>query len=560
MRWSILQREFSVITLHMTQKILRLPENVVNQIAAGEVVENPASIVKELIENSIDAGACRIAVEINGGGQQLIRIEDDGCGMDREDAVASIERHATSKIRSVDDLSSLATMGFRGEALAAIAAVSQFEMMTATQWEATRIVVEGGRTASVEPCARNRGTTIWIRSLFYNVPARKKFQKSVSANASQVKRTVEALSLAHPEIGFSLISQGKKIIETVGTNGEGKWKRRVEETIEPYEHEIHFEKEGIRIYGFAAAPEKAMANRSGQHLFINRRFVFSPLISRAVKEGFATRIDTASHPAFVLYIEISPDQVDVNVHPQKKEVRFQNEGMIFRLVQDAVSSAFSALPFSPVFPTDSAFSFYDRPIPSLPWEAPSAEFRSFVSKEEPKLDLIYPERILVVSGNFLLLQKEGLVLIDLRAAHARVLFESLAVEKGASQALIWPLEIELGRGDHQDCVHALNRMGIECRLLGEKTLAVDALPPFLEAADFPLFFANWKEGKEIGTAATRFCRGLKKSYSLEEAERLWRRLQGCSDRCYDPSGHPIWIEIKDSDFEKLMAKKSCYEN
>jgi len=538
----------------MFRKILRLPETVVNQIAAGEVVENPASIVKELIENSIDAGACRIAVEINGGGQQLIRIEDDGCGMGREDAMASLERHATSKIRTVEDLSSLATMGFRGEALAAISSVSQFEMMTGTGAEAIRIAAQGGRIESAEPCARNRGTTIWVRSLFFNVPARKKFQKSASANASQVRRTVESLSLAHPEIAFSLISQGKKIIEVIGSNSEGKWKRRIEEIegIISCDHEIGYEKEGIRIWGFAASPEKALLNRSGQHLFINRRPVFSPLISRAVKEGFATRIDTSSHPVFALFIEISPDQVDVNVHPQKKEVRFQNEGQIFRQIQEAVSASFlTPVPETTGFSlSNPSFSFRD-----LPWESPlpTQEILPFAANDEPRLEFAYPERALAISGHYLLLQKEDLLLIDLRAAHARILFESLSIEKGSAQALMWPLEIELKRGE-EECIAELNQMGIECRLLGEKWMAVDALPPFLDPAQFPLFFAQWKEGKEIGPAACRFCRGMKKQYSLEEAVVLWRRLQQCSDGRSDPLGNMIWTTVKEADLEKLMAK------
>ncbi len=532
----------------MTKSILKLPEIVINQIAAGEVVENPSSIVKELIENSIDAGASRISIEINGGGQQSISIDDDGCGMSYEDALASIERHATSKIKTAEDLSTLATMGFRGEALAAIAAVSHFEMATSNGREATCLRVEGGRFEGAEPCARNRGTTISIRSLFFNVPARKKFQKSAASNALQVKRAVESLALAHPEIAFSYVSQGKKILETAGKNG----KQRIEEILGSFEHEIQFEQGDVRIWGFAASAENAILNRSGQHVFINRRAIFSPLISRAVKEGFATRIDASSHPVFVLFIEMPPDQIDVNVHPQKKEVRFQNEGKMFRLVQEAVSSTLTAMASPAPFPS---FSFQDAP--QFPWEAPfTPEIRPFIASDEPKFDFIYPDRFLAICGNFLLLQNEGLLLVDLKAVHARLLYESLAVEKQPAQALMWPLEIEIGRSlENLDCAEALNRIGIECRMVGEKTLAVDALPPCLEAGDFPDFFAKWQEGMEVGALAARFCRGLKKIYSLDEAQMLWRQLQKCKDLRYDPIGNPIWTEIDCNDLERWMAKK-----
>ena len=537
----------------MAQKIYKLPSSVINQIAAGEVVENPASIVKELIENSIDAGARRISVEIQGGGLQSICIEDDGCGMSREDALLSLERHATSKIRVFDDLSQLATMGFRGEALAAVAAVSQFEMKTRAENEPSgiRLLSEGGQIGNVEPCARNRGTTLFVRSLFYNVPARKKFQKPAGANAAFVKRTVETIALAYPEIGFSLSSNGKLVLDV----NPSKNKTRIEVILGSYEHEISFQKEEIRIWGFAASALKTSSNRGGQYLFINRRPVFSPIVSKAVKEAFGTRIDTASHPQFVLFLEMPPEQVDVNVHPQKKEVRFQNESFISHSFQEAVSSAFSSFPFemSAALPS---FSFQES---SLPWESfpkslPEFEPSLIEEKKQETLDLLYEDKPLFLFGPFLLLQKEVLLLVDLRAAHARILYEMLSQKQKTSQSLIWPIEIELEKGE-EVCLEELHGMGIECRLLGEKTLAVDALPPFLDAAYFPLFFKNWKRGKDIKGSATHVCRNASKKYSMEEAQLLWQRLQQCSDRKYDPSGNPIWAEMKETDFDNLLRKK-----
>lgn len=515
----------------MAQKILRLPEAVINQIAAGEVVENPASIVKELIENSLDAGASQISVDVVAGGQQLIRIEDDGSGMSREDALLSLERHATSKIRSVEDLEALGTMGFRGEALAAISSVSHFEMKT-SDGNGTRILAEGGKIVKVEPCARNRGTTIEVRSLFYNVPARKKFQKSVGANSAQVTRVVETIALAHPQVAFILNGQ---------EFGAAGWKERVEEILGLHEHEVKSDS----ISGFVAAPSKAMSTRTGQYLFINRRPIFSPLVAKAVKEAFGTRIGEHAYPRFVLFLEISPDAVDVNVHPQKREVRFRDESFIFRLVQETVSKVFAA---PVVFETPISFS--EPPSFSLAEEflSPSLPISA------PTLDFVFHDRPLAVIGSYLLLQKEALVMVDLRAAHARLLYESLQFEKGGSQALLFPLEVEILKGE-ESMVDRLNEAGIECRLLN-RTLVVDALPPFLEAGQFPQFLNCWREGKKLEQIAARFCRSQQKVYSLDEASLIWRKVQRCKDAQYDPLGKPIWVVVKEEELWNLFGSKN----
>lgn len=524
-------------------KVARLPENVINQIAAGEVVENPASIVKELVENSLDAGARRIAVEIKGGGLQLVRVEDDGCGMEKEDALLALERHATSKIRSIDDLETLGTMGFRGEALAAIAAVSHFELKTSAGGEATRIAVDGGLVSAVEICARNQGATVEVRSLFYNVPARKKFQKSTGSCTAAVVKAVETIALAHPEIYLSLLCDGKSVVDARPAGP----KERVEEIAGRQDREVFFEKDGFVVRGFLSAPEKAGQTRLGQHLYINRRPIFSPLISKAVKQGFGTRIEEKSHPAFVLFLEIPPSCVDVNVHPQKKEARFREEAKIFRLFEEAVGSAFGGMP-------EFAAPFTFSPLPefSLAEEIPLMELQF----SAPSLPLSFPERILGLAGRYLLLQKERWILVDLRAAQARVLFEAMQEKKETPQALIWPLEIELSReeaAEGERIAEDLKEMGIEARFLGPRTLAVDALPSVLGAADFPLFFAAWKEGKKLPASIARFARTAKRDFTLEQASLIWSRLKACKEPLYDPSGKKTFRELAEADLEKLLA-------
>jgi DNA mismatch repair protein MutL len=299
------------------------------------------------------------------------------------------------------------------------------------------------------------------------------------------------------------------------------------------------------ISGFIGAPSKAMQTRVGQYVFINRRPIFSPLISKAVKLGFGTRIAEHSYPRFVLFLEVAPDSVDVNVHPQKKEARFRDEGKIFNLVQRAVESSFAPLPtFS------ESISFTPPPAYSFEETFPTLSFKA----AEEELALTYSDRLLTIVGGYLLLQKEHLILVDLRAAHARVLYESLKYEKGASQALIWPLEIELARGE-EERAERLSELGIECRIL-KRTLVIDALPPFLDAAHFPDFFASWQAEKKIERVAARFCRVVKRSYSMDEANLLWRQLQKCSDPLYDPLGNTIWVEMKEDKICTLFASKS----
>lgn len=519
----------------MAQKIFKLSQIVINQISAGEVVENPASIVKELIENSLDAGATAIHVEIEGGGLELIRVEDDGCGMSYEDALLSLERHATSKLQNIDDLQSLTTMGFRGEALAAISSVSRFELIS-SDGNATKIICEGGRIEKAEPCARNRGTTIEVRSLFFNTPARRKFQKSPSACAAAVRRTVETLILAHPDIAFTLKVHGKTTIKVQPAS----WKERISEILGRLEHEIELQGSGFSISGLVAAPSKAMINRSGQYLYINKRPIFSPFIARAVKEGFGTRIAEHDFPPFVLFLEIPPDEVDVNVHPQKKEARFREESKIYKAILQAVSASFVPVPsfqeplsFNPPAP----FSFTQTPFPSFSLAETALE-----------LDIEFAEQVLTVFASYLLLRKENLILVDLKAAHARVLFESFQEEQKGVQTLIWPLEID---GCDEETADVLNGFGIECRLLG-KRLVVDALPALLEPAHFQSFLTLLREGKKLSHVTSNYCRSLKKNYSMDEAFQLWRLLQKCQDRIYDPIGNAIWTELQENDLERII--------
>lgn len=535
----------------MGSQISLLSETVINQIAAGEVVENPASAVKELIENAIDAGSTQIDIEIEEGGLERIQIEDNGSGMDRIDAVLCLKRYATSKLQTVDDLFELRTMGFRGEALAAIASVSRLLLKTATDKEATCIIAEAGAVQSIEPCARGRGTTLEIRSLFYNVPARREFQKSASANTAQVVRTVETLALAHPEINFSLTSQGKVLLRTDATDWVGRIKEILGEDLLSQGIEIASFTPPFRLFGYLAPALHAKKTRLSQYFFLNRRALFSPLISRAVKEGYGTRLSEGLYPTFVLYLEAPPTDFDINVHPQKKEVRFKNEKQIFALIQNAVHQALMGpLPVAgePMLLAEDLPSF----SPQVTWN-----FRSDLPSHESALFEPTFHSLAVVGSYFLLQEEGGLRLVHLEAAYARLLFDSLSKKQTAQQAqgLLCPIEIPLTRDEKEfveEWLVEFEKMGISGRLIGKKTVAIDALPEWLPAEDFIPFFALWKEKKDLPTAIHHFSQGVKRKYSLIEAAHLWKTVQKCTNPHISPTGERISTILKSEELRRLF--------
>ena len=513
------------------KKIRRLSENSINQIAAGEVVENPASVIKELIENSLDANASHIVIRIEKGGQELIEIEDDGDGMGPEDAVISLERHATSKIQSADDLNQLSTLGFRGEALAAITSVSQFEIKTFDGTEGTHIIGAGGIVEEVIPVARNRGTTIAIRSLFYNTPARKKFQKSIASNTAQVSKVVEILSMANPEVAFTYISQG----ETIYSLEKESRKERVERLLGPFEY---FSEQG-KFWGLFGAPALAKTQRRSQFLFINKRPVFSPLISKAVQTAYGMRLENNRYPAFTLFLELEPHHFDINVHPQKKEIRFSKESALFSQVEAFVSKVFSPKSLEERKPI-----FFD-PIPNFVL----SDFPK-VKKEERQSPFAFELKAvpLTVFDRFFLYEKEGLFVMDLQKASARIFFEEVGEKKGQSQSLLIPLEIE----EDPDLIPSLEKMGFECRQISHKKVAIDALPSRVDPEDLEIFISSWKEGKKLEDLSCRYFLRAKKRYALDEALHIFEILQKCTDSDFDPLGNRIWKKVLPSDLESLI--------
>ncbi|MBM6828511.1 DNA mismatch repair endonuclease MutL [Anaerotignum lactatifermentans] len=326
------------------QKIQLLDQKTINKIAAGEVVESPKSVVKELTENAMDAGASTVTVEIREGGTSYIRVTDNGCGIPKDQVKEAFLRHSTSKLSQIEDLEHIFTMGFRGEALASIAAVAQVEMTTKTKDEemGTLIQISGGEVKTIQDVACTEGTTVVVQNLFYNVPARRKFLKKPATESSYVSDLMNKLALGHPEMSFCYINNGASILHTSG-NGDGRasvfyvYGKEAANAM----MEISYAKGDYRVTGLIGKPELSRGNRNYENLFINGRFIKNSIVSSAVEDAYKTRIMIGKFPVYVLNLEVDPSLVDVNVHPAKLEVRFKNDDEVYDFFYDAISSAFS---------------------------------------------------------------------------------------------------------------------------------------------------------------------------------------------------------------------------
>ena len=331
-------------------KIRVLADHVANQIAAGEVVERPASVAKELIENSIDAGANRIIIEIEAGGRKLLKVSDDGEGMVRDDAILAFERHATSKIRVTDDLAAIGTLGFRGEALASIASVARVELTTCVEGAsaATRVIIDGGRMRDVKDAAHPRGTTIAVRDLFFNIPARRKFLRSEATETFHLTNLVTHYALAHPEIAFTFVNNGREVVRAAPAKDlrERAYQIFGEEFLENLLVVNGGESQVARVSGFVSAPRDRRTSRDSQYLFVNRRFVRDRMIGRSLSEGYRSILPHGVYPAALLFVETPLEEVDVNVHPAKTEVRFRRQAAVADAVREAVRSALASAGYS----------------------------------------------------------------------------------------------------------------------------------------------------------------------------------------------------------------------
>ena len=361
-------------------KIRVLADHVANQIAAGEVVERPASVAKELVENSIDAGATRVTIEIEAGGRRLLKVADDGEGMVRDDAVLAFERHATSKIRETSDLGAIGTLGFRGEALASIASVARVELLTFAEGSnaGTRVTIDGGRMRDVKDAAHPRGTTIIVRDLFFNIPARRKFLRAEATETYHLTNLVTHYALAHPEIAFTFVNNGREVLRAAPAKDlrERAYQIFGEEFLENLLEVNGGEPQIARVTGYVSAPRDRRTSRDSQYLFVNRRFVRDRMIGRSLSEGYRSILPHGVYPAALLFIESPLEEVDVNVHPAKTEVRFRRQAAVADAVREAVKNALASAGYEAQdrIATASAAVSSTVAIPAMPPPQPRIDF------------------------------------------------------------------------------------------------------------------------------------------------------------------------------------------
>lgn len=470
-----------------------LEQAVAERIAAGEVVERPASVVKELIENSLDAGATQVVVEVAGAGIDLIRVGDNGSGMDADDLRLSVRRFATSKIAAADDLQQVRTFGFRGEALPSIAAVSHLEITSAPAGavEALRLRLTGGTAAREETAGAPAGTTVTVRRLFYNTPARRKFLKSPSREFALVVDTVNRLALAHPAVAFRLIHQGGEVVRYPA----GRDDDRMAAVLGPDTYErteaLHEVVGDLVISGRLGRPELARATRRHQYCFVNRRTVQSRMLTGAIEHAYHQLLPVGRFPIFAVFIDLSPDRVDVNVHPRKVEVRFDDDHQVFGAVSRAVRAALRAVPLIRTADTPQIAVTPEAGLVPLPL----SDATTFTGVAEPTVvsstGRLPAMRLLgQLHGTYLLAQSDGgMVVIDQHAAHERVLYERLLRKRtrgaGDSQVLIAPVTVTLEPGDAglvEAHGQALADLGFHLEPFGDRTVLIRAVPGGLDVS------------------------------------------------------------------------------
>jgi len=662
-------------------RIRLLPELVANQIAAGEVIERPASVVKELVENSLDAQAARVTVEIQAGGRSLVRVADDGLGMSRDDALLCLERHATSKIRRIEDLAAIATMGFRGEALPSIASVSRFTLTTREREsqspEGTQLVVSAGKILAVKAAGSAPGTTVEVRQLFFNLPARRKFLRTEPTESAHIQHYLTLAALAFPEVAFTFQKDGRLVWQLPALKSGGDTPARLaalrqrlralyggEQALLPVdfsavirswepaeEAPVTYQAPGtparplaesnFHLWGFIGAPGVSRLTRQDQHVFVNRRPVENRGLNFALLEGYHTALMKGRYPVCCLFLEIDPAALDVNIHPAKREVRFHQAGEVRRLAAQAVRQTLLRLvhtppstarspqaevrketavgsgeggqqgtavqavgqaslpslpaalrppagPASPPPPAQPALRMGfgpSQPAPSPP--APFPEEPHLTQPPQPPPPpapaavplLNVPLRLIGVVGKlYVVLESDrGLVLLDQHAAHERILYEQMLGrlernDQAPSQRLLLPETVELPARDAsfvREQLPVLSRLGVGLSEFGERTFLLDALPPFVKAAEPRRFVLQLLDelkaaGQEVNSlrlgeqmVAKTVCRHAVKArdpLAGPELEALIQDLRHCAMPYTCPHGRPTLIEMNFRELEKKFGR------
>jgi len=548
-----------------------LAGNVANQIAAGEVVERPASVVKELVENGLDAGARAIRVELEDGGKTLIRVSDDGAGMDRDDAQLALQRHATSKIRTATDLIGVATFGFRGEALPAIASVSRFELETCGEGEdATRLRVTGAKLDAVEDSVRQRGTTVTVRGLFYNTPARRKFLRATATETRAAVEALTVLALTRPDVAFSLTSDGRVLLDCPPAarlidRAHALWGGELADTLLAVSHRAG----PLEVSGLVQRPAQARpAGRKG-YVFVRGRPIRDPFILRAAEAGYRSTIAPGDRPSLLLFLDLPGDAVDVNVHPAKLEARFRDKFFVEKVVGEAVREALAPLEAAAPLGVVGHQSSVIGALGSIPLE--------LFGTDRPTTDNRQPTApLLQVFDTFILFQTDqGIAIVDQHSAHERVLYEDvmrqLSGDGAPAQRLLLPLTLDFAPAE-LDAIEAhrelLTRVGYEIEPFSGRSIVVHTAPnphPRFEAARCLQELVSDLAGGRFGGwqnrlerfAATYACRAaIKAGQTLDvgEMRQLIVRLLTATLPAHDVHGRPSMVQLPKEELERRFGR------
>ncbi len=591
----------------MSDVIHLLPDSIANQIAAGEVVQRPASVVKEMLENSVDAGASSVQLIVKDAGKTLIQVVDDGIGMSLTDARMSFERHATSKIKTSEDLFKITTLGFRGEALASIAAVAQVEMRTKKEGEelGTLLNIESSEVKKQEPVSCSKGSSISVKNLFYNVPARRNFLKSNPVELRHINDEFQRVALANPDIRFSLTQNE---LETFKLDSGKLSKRIVQLFGKNYNRQLipcHEETPLLKISGYIGKPEHAKKTRGEQFFFINNRFIKNSYLNHSVIRAYEGLLKADYFPFYVLNIEIDPVHVDINVHPTKTEVKFDDDRMLYGVINSAVRQALASFNVAPSldFSADVSFDHLnkEREEALTRQEKAYGSFQTIRPSQErlEKLDELYAsanqEEIATIEeaekervhenifsssigneseseekkptyqlhGRYLLRQvKSGMIVLDKESALERILFEQYQNQmqsgSGMSQACLFPQQVKLNPGDYAlalDLKEEINMLGFEFEQMGKQLLVIQGVPselaPCNEQEVFEGLIEQYKHNAKkldlpkkeslVRALAKRTATNKCQSLKNEEMDHLIDRLFGCEQPNYTPEGNPTYV-------------------
>lgn len=587
-------------------RIQALPPQLINQIAAGEVVERPASVIKELVENSLDAGADRIDVTIEQGGARLIRVRDNGNGIHPDDLALALSRHATSKIGSLEELEKVSSMGFRGEALPSIASVSRLTIDSCAEGESVGWTVSGDggdRVAEATPSAHPRGTTVEVRDLFYNTPARRKFMRTEKTEFGHVETQLKRLALSRFEVAFSLTHNRREMFSLPLALQQVERERRLSSLLGSsfLEQAIHLQRDqaGLRLSGWVARPVFSRSQADMQYFYVNGRMIRDKLVTHAVRQAFQDVLFHGRHPAYVLYLDIDPMLVDVNVHPAKHEVRFRDSRMVHSYIYRSLHQLLAETRpghevdtgSGEIVPLDSQppATAFQRPLGLQVREQQTAYHSAFEMQRPPPVtdDPVEPSTeeevpplgfaLAQLKGVYILAEnRSGLLLVDMHAAHERITYErfkkAMAQGQISRQPLLVPVSVAVSSREAtlaQEHALLFNELGLEVDRLSAETLVVRAIPVLLRGADaetllrdilsdIVVYGASERIRNEINTVlATMACHGsvrANRRLTPEEMNALLRDMERTerSDQCNH--GRPTWVQLDMEQLDKLFLR------